>query len=701
MNEQHNQNLMLSKEDINFFYENPRFSGMDVALNNPDPYVHRMDDMMNSMVETYKKTGYLLLQPIVMEETPHGHSVRAGFTRAMTFIHKYDEMCTLLGVDSLTIEARIFTGLESSDALMENMMRSDQHYMSIAHALHKMVKGGATSGKLSKQLGMSVARINNLVSLVDNLISTLMSKCYDSIHEHAAVALSQLNKAVQGRIFTYMEEEEVQVVKNAEDVKRLMHHSVDTIGSWVPREAFTAIDGTEFPPLEEEEWCIAGDMFSDFITLDMSSTIHRAQQYWLMMVETHKIVVKEDNSCYDTTVEMGTHPSEYGVWKDVWCDNPETGERGRISDVYLAFYVKESDLDKLNLDRRLKERTNSIETRSTNKAVNLVQKEKQKLKMQLMNEVRAMENPNNIELLKHAAVKLVMHMSEGALGMLSDMMGKEVTYKTASTFDPTELLEAIGFCDIYLYSGSSTAEKYLSANKKDFNKAWKKVEKNINEEKESIKAGAEDKIKETEDLIDDIRAFFYSLSNIMYIHTEPASLYRMVTEGLAPEKVMKYVAKGLGIPYSGSEGLMQYRLASAVKYMEEKMNIVIVEQYEEQWVNTYRIIEGCLSFELSLLDNTGHIKPSEFLEDVRKKVVEKYAAFYEINTEGQFYSAIHNKDKSAILKVIAKQDMDIEEWKVNIINSCIPMFVDYLDENFELPYQVMYLQDNNKLRILG
>ena len=276
-----NEMLKVTPDLLDFSVPNPRFAGIDYDVNDATPYGDAIDKMYASMVETYKKTGSLLLQPIICEQVKGKYIVRAGYTRAMTFVSRYEDLCKELDATA-EIPVYIMDGINIVDSLTENVLRSEQHFITLAHAIRQAVAvKGVTLPKIASQLGISVNRATSLRKIAA-LNKEAIKLCFESvIDESGATALCDMPDAIQKMIVDEIYDRDLHTEGESLDsreILRLSNYCMPEIAENVPEESFVDLYGNVHPEIKAEKWYInIGNMFDRPRTSDSDATKARAK----------------------------------------------------------------------------------------------------------------------------------------------------------------------------------------------------------------------------------------------------------------------------------------------------------------------------------------------------------------------------------------------------------------------------------------
>ncbi len=573
---------------IGFDVENPRFAGLSFEPLDINPYGKSIEKMKESMIETYNKTGSLLLQPIVCAQIDSKYYVRAGFTRALAFITKYDELCNALGKEDLTIPVMILEGLNIVDAIMENMMRTNQHFMATANAIKMAVEiKGTTIKKIADQIGVSTNKAAGLKKIA-SLPKSITSLCYrDVIDEAGALSLVGISERILEIFADYINEEGVKHANGKDLAKSLFKTAFKSIPEWIPTDAFIDLEGNAHPDIKEEPWFISVeglpyDLEDNSKTTDINAMNARSRAYYQMFVEREKITIVDRMDCYSMNqVKMGTHPEEVACW-----DYQEN---------YIAFYLRQSSIDKLNQNEK------SVDA----KKASLLEKVDRKI-IAMKQEARVKYMKEKVELLATTDSKVNRDMISFygfsiLFSQLRSAVKESLKLLTGKIYDTAiEMFEENGVYSFELLSAAYMMNDWTisAAHKKLFDDNginWENdiecIYTDIDFEKKEMLAKAEEKGDCFETDVANIAAF---LTDMHFIYDIEKSMFLIDAIDDLNESALKYIARNINIPYKGSEALMRMRINSALKVMTREMNIKVDEDFKLKAVTSVGIINDTL-----------------------------------------------------------------------------------------------------------
>jgi hypothetical protein len=678
---------MVGPKELKFDKINPRFAGMDVNPDDPTPYGATIDEMYGSMVEVYKSTGNLLLQPAGVDKDGN---VRFGYTRLMTFVTRYDDLCKELGVKDLKIAVQYFESIDASEALTENIRRSDQHFMATAHTIAELRQLKHTYKSLVGKLGMSINRIKGLEMLAD-MNPKLQQLCYDGvINERAAVVIAESDPIVQNGVLNYIEKYSVEKMHGAEDAERVLLKALPTLHHKTPTQAFTSLDGKEYPMITEEEWIHAeGDLMQTMYVLDEHAEARRIADYYKMIAEQVKVWDKEKwkITCSESykKVEMGTHPSEIAVWSG---DN-ETG--------WLDFYVKRAELEKVkDPEKYVDERKSELEKRADNKEVNIKAKAKLDLMRGFMDDL-ATADVEGVDHLFHQVILLAYDkLNKAQREQLDVYMGAavEISYNkhNLADFDSRELFVKMGMAIMYgEYSVYQAHRDFFAANGIDFNKEYNAYyEENLKEEIEKQRSRHRDLSIKAKDTVDDKQDFIQQMHDVIVLGTTQTLREHLSQEEPKEEKYIKYIAKGLDMTAKGGTEIVAFRLDNAVKLLETSFDLVKNDKREVLTELLERFNSIGKAFDMMYADAVCKA------EDIKSTFSDMHRAYSEIT--GRLDVVDHKVNEIPVLRAAAASDEEETKGKV-LVQEFIKAYAAEIKKDFG--FRFVYLKNGKKVSILG
>ena len=678
----------LNKDQVTFDKPNTRFSGMDVLPSDPTPYKD-IPKMFHSMVACYKSTGSLLLQPIGVELLDDGtYGVRLGFNRSMTFVTRYEDLCKACGVEELTLPAQVFEALDESESLMENIRRTDQHFMSIAYTIHALRQKGHSYKSLKDKLGIGSSKIKGL-ELLPDMNTRLQQMCHDGIiSEKAAVVLAASNEYLQSAVADYIESQDIQKVESAKEAEIILTRSLPTLHHKTPSHAFTSLDGKQYPMIIDEEWVLVeGDLMNTIYVLDEKAEARRMIDYYKMIAEQVKVWDKERYkiTCSEAYVkcEMGTHPSEIAVWSN---DNGIG---------WLDFYVKSTELNKVkNPEAYLDDRKKQLEERANNKEVNIKAKAKLELMHELMDTL-ADSDIEGVDMLIHQVVILAYEkLNKAQAEKFDEYMGKAVQIKwnkhNLAEFDSRTLLVKMGMAIMHgEYSVYQGHRDFFAANDIDFNALYnEKYEAELKDEIEKARTQHKDLAIRAEDTLDDRQLFVQEMHELIILGTTQTLREHLGQNEAKEDKYIKYVAKGLGMTAKGGTEIVAFRLNNVANLLEETFEVTVNEKRTVLTELLERFDSIGMAFDEMHPDATV---TKDFIESEYNSM---FRAYCEIT--GHMDIDSRKVDFKPVLKACTSD----EENKGDVlVREFITAYAAVINADFG--YRFVYLKNGKKVSILG
>jgi hypothetical protein len=548
-----NEMLKVTPDLLDFSVPNPRFAGIDYDVKDATPYGDAIDKMYGSMVETYKKTGSLLLQPIICEQVKGKYIVRAGYTRAMTFVTRYEDLCKEIDATA-EIPVYIMDGINIVDSLTENVLRSEQHFITLAHAIRQAVAvKGVTLPKIASQLGITVNRATSLRKIAA-LNKEAIKLCFEGvIDESGATALCDMPDAVQKMIVDEIYDRDLHTEGEALDdreIVRLSNYCMPEIDESVPEESFVDLYGNVHPNIKEEKWYInVGSMFDRPRTSDSDATKARSKAYWEKFIDDNKLKVVDR---YDimgyVPCAMGTHPEEVACWD----------YNGSIK-----FFVKPSLIESVKAEESyVVEKKDATIERVNRKITSLKEQARKDVVFRLMKRL----NQDGAEL--NYAIRAFfkgIHINNTMKACIEHLLGEEIS-------DGSDFVNKAGHdyaMTVYLQANLMTMSSYspniLSMFFKDNNIDLEKEYENEYGYIELKRADMTEKATErSEEIDDDAKARRKFVTDMCYTNDYETgkSIYNSIDE--ADEALLTYICKNIGIPYKGSEFIMRMRVKNLV-----------------------------------------------------------------------------------------------------------------------------------------
>jgi hypothetical protein len=552
-----NKNYMTQAtiSDLVISVPNPRFAGIDYDVLDPKPYGDAIDTMFQSMVETYKKTGSLLLQPVICEYKDNKNIVRAGYTRAITFVTRYNDLCNTLETSELTIPIVIMDGINIVDSLTENVVRTNQHYVTLAYAIAQSLKvKGVNINKIASQFGMSVARVQNLrkIALLDK---RAIEMCFNGIlTESGALELANFDDAISNMIIDEIIDRDNLESLDKDDIRRLYDFSLPEIAEGVPTDAFTDVDGNEYPAINQESWYVANnDMFNSARTKDIDATTERAQAYWNKFAADNNLkLIDRYNTTGYVRCEMGTHPEEVVAWD--------------YNKLKFSFYVRESAIQNVQADENFVQVKHDTTIDRVNRKI-VIMKEQAKKEV----------------LFKHAD-KIVVDTADLTKAYSHYLKYQAFNKSLQESIYAITCNEISNGAELIKYYGAESAMKIfvfanlLSSYPHNFegvNAFFKDNNIQVHQELldmyaviESKKSEMMDKANDrVEDFSEDVNKKRKFVEQMFYtiVYETGLNLYDSIDN--ADENLITFICRNIGISNKGSVNLMRTRLKNSVNYI--------------------------------------------------------------------------------------------------------------------------------------
>lgn len=557
-----NEMFTASPDKLDFSVPNPRFAGIDYYADDLAPYGDAIDKMYSSMIETYKKTGSLLLQPIIVESKDDKYVVRAGYTRAMTFVHRYEHLCKELEC-AVEIPVYVMDGINIVDSLTENVVRSQQHYITLAHAIRQAVAvKGVTIAKIASQLGISVNRATSLRKIAA-LPQDAIKLCFDNvISENGAAFLASYPDRIQRMIIDEIFIRDLHLegeLIDQEDIERLSNMCMPVIDERVPVEEFTDLEGNYHPHITKEPWYInVGSIFDSARTYNEEATRNRSRAYWEKFVEDNNIKIVDR---YDVMnwhqCNMGTHPDEVACWD--------------YSESFINFFVKPSALESINnSDERVEQKQNDAIERVNRKITSMKQQARKDVVFRLFYEL----NQNGC-ILDKAILHLLkdMHINGSTKEALSHLFGEEISngrdlYQKCGSDYALTLFLLSNLMTTYSYTPSTLAA-FFSDNGVDIEAEYNAAYVDVEAKRAELMERA---VERAEEIGEDAIAKREFVTNMCYtvMYDTGKSIYNSLDD--CDEHMLQFICKNLGVSSKGSVALTRLRTKNLVNSILDSIN---------------------------------------------------------------------------------------------------------------------------------
>jgi hypothetical protein len=585
-----NEMLKVTPDLLDFSVPNPRFAGIDYDVNDATPYGDAIDKMYASMVETYKKTGSLLLQPIICEQVKGKYIVRAGYTRAMTFVSRYEDLCKELDATA-EIPVYIMDGINIVDSLTENVLRSEQHFITLAHAIRQAVAvKGVTLPKIANQLGISVNRATSLRKIAA-LNKEAIKLCFEGvIDESGATALCDMPDAVQKMIVDEIYDRNLHTEGESLDDKeivRLSNYCMPEIAENVPEESFVDLYGNVHPEIKSEKWYInIGNMFDRPRTSDIEATRARAKAYWEKFIDDNKLKVVDRYSIMGwVPCSMGTHPEEVACWD---------------YDSSIRFFVKPSLIESVTVEEQYVEKKQDAAIERVNRKItSLKEQARKKVVFDLMKKLN--QDGAELEYAIRSFFKGV-HINNGLKACIEHLLDEEI----ANGPDLVDKAGASYAMTLYLLGNLMTMSSYSPSalslffkdNNIDLEKEYEKEYADIELQRSAMTEKATER---SEEIDDDAKARRQFVTDMCYtaVYETGKSMYNSIEE--ADEALLTFICKNIGIPYKGSEFIMRMRVKNLV---DQILKTIDDEADTESMLAGLKMLDNCKSRAIRMFNET-------------------------------------------------------------------------------------------------
>lgn len=571
--------VSLAFHDLYIDKPNPRFAGLDYNSMDPEPYGNAIDEMYNSMVEHFKKHNSLLMQPIVVVDNDGKYSVRAGYTRAITFLTRYQMLCDELQVTSLEIPAIVYDYVDVIDSLMENIVRNEQHYMTIAHAIDSIAEFQSIKN-IAHQLGMTTNNAIKLKSLT-TLSAKIKKLCYDNIIDvKVAYELVQLDIELQEQIAEYIVDNDISYIGEG-GLSRIYNYLVPSIIPGMFTGSFVDNDGKEWPAIENDENYYLFNM--EWKVVDEEQMILRQTCYNDTIIKKYNLDVinRDDINVYSgyRKVEFGSYPNEIAVWSF----------EGHV----IEFYVKESDMKKVeNIKEYIEEKKNDVDTRSDRKLFTLKNAKIMEYVKREIIDAFTSGDFNNDTVYYNLINNMMMGMNSRNKQLFTEITGQEYNLDNVMANDPVNTMTlARILSDGYV---SNTIKNIMTEYDIDYDWILNKVNAEIEDEKEEITSKTHNKKEEMNDAVDDIASGIAKIRTTFMMCDED-SLYRNLMDKDLDETILKFIARTTKQQFKGNAALTQIRLKNTLakinKTLISEREDAIINDTEEEYVFINKIIE--------------------------------------------------------------------------------------------------------------
>lgn len=677
----------LNKETLDFSVPNPRFANIKHKANDVKLYGSSLERMRDSMIETYKSTRSLLLQPIVVEFKNKKYIVRAGYTRALAFVNYYDEIKEAIGLkDDVTIPAMLFDNISVSESLSENLVRNNQNFSSIAYAIKQaMAIKGNTVSKVAYQLGMNKERVSKLLK-ISGLKDKAIEFCIKGIiNEDGAYELTNHTKeninlvcdSIQSKIDEAEEDgEEFDVVYDDRGIRTLISSMFRDISSKVPREAFIDLEGNEHPHITEEPWYVeisGGNMFNGY-TKDAKATNKRSRLYWEKYANENGIEVKnrgDVNYWNMIRVEPGTYPEEIAIWD--WSDN------------YFEFYVNQSIINKYNDIG--KDKTDKYVEAVDRKIYSMKTKAREEAVVECVDQLLKSENINLDYAYMFFVRSLCYDLKKPELAMIGKIWNVEIEDRDdimKHEADLKKILEVIVMAKILTCTWLPKELMHLfNENDININMLIERKQKEIDSMRSDMIAKAKEK---GEDFAEHDSAILNFVKNYNLIYCVDSNCFLNGNLDQLGDDIVKTVCRKLGVKYKDNTPIVRKRIENFIKAFIDKVD------FDE---NDIKIMDSQISI---IIKNAKDSFDEMFATgQTDAEIIQNHMknAARQLNVEGYANNDIlfDIYDVKKIIKTDRQKDAYMKAFFMS--------FVEKSNTKLHLPITAIYLNDKNKARFIG
>jgi len=586
------KSLQATKDNLVISQSNPRFSGISLDPMDISVYGSAIEEMYDSMVETYKNTKSLLVQPIAVKYVDGKFSVVAGYTRALTFLTQYDRLLEATGAESLEVPVAVFDNFTQAESLSENLVRNNQHFMATAIAVSTILnnfKGKEKSAKLitlSKQLNIPIIKLS-LYDRMNSFHQNVKKLCYTGVIQEAAALEfakmdSNIYKVLEQALLEDIAENNINDndFEDEQDVRRYMRNNLTSVEhKKCPLASFVDVNGTIHPAVSELSYIVGSNdpLFPDLYSTDNDAYEERIRLYWESIAAKFGKPIAEYNFGMNSSdievVEMGTHPDEQAMWS--------------YNKDYIIFYVKKNAVSKYSNEfvEVAKER---VQDRADQKLVSLKAKIRKEFIYDKVSQLFKKFNDGTI--LPQAAYAQYFTMRLYALskdelntvqiftnttGSIEDMITKleSCEYTGISLLNGVDIVEAIIYAQLAGYSNiTGNLKEFFEINDVNFNAELDNRYIAAEKEYEEILAKGIDKVDNLEKKSQSIQEYATMLFNC-YVPGSDTLGSLILNGGTLPDNVIKTVSRNLGVSTKGDMDIVRKRLISTLSLIVQNYDI--------------------------------------------------------------------------------------------------------------------------------
>ena len=643
------KSLQATKDNLVINNANPRFSGINIDPMDTSVYGSAIEEMYDSMVETYKNTNSLLVQPIAVQYADGKYNVVAGYTRALTYLTQYDRLLQATGASELQIPVAVFDKFTQAESLSENLVRNNQHFMATAITVGNILnnfKGKEKTtrlNELSRQLNIPLIKLN-LYDRINNFHQDVKKLCYTGvIQESAALELARMDsniyRVVEQALLEDIAEDNINDndLEDDQDVRRYMRRNLTSVEHKIfPLGSFVDVNGTLHPEVSELSYIVGSNdpLFPDLYSTDNDAYSERIKLYWESIAAKFGKPIAEYNFSLNSSdveiVEMGSHPDEQAMWS--------------YNKDYIIFYVKKNAVSKYS-NEYVEVAKEKIQDRADQKLVSLKAKIRKEYIYDRVSQLFKRSNDGTV--LPQAAYAQYFTMRLYALskdelntvqiftntnGSVEDMITKleSCEYTGISLLNGVDIVEAIIYAQLAGYSNiTGNLKEFFEMNNVDFNAELDNRYVEAEKEYEEILAKGIDKVDSLEKKSQSIQEYATLLFNC-YVPDGDILGNLILNNTTLPDNLIKTVARNLGVSTKGDMDIVRKRLISSLSLIVQNYDIVPMSEDE-----TNMMYDLCCSIDGIV---SGNLEDKE-LEFTANEVAEVFSYIEESAHQNGFLTA--------------------------------------------------------------
>lgn len=643
------KSLQATKDNLVINNANPRFSGINIDPMDTSVYGSAIEEMYDSMVETYKNTNSLLVQPIAVQYVDGKYNVVAGYTRALTYLTQYDRLLQATGASELQIPVAVFDKFTQAESLSENLVRNNQHFMATAIAVGNILnnfKGKEKTtrlNELSRQLNIPLIKLS-LYDRMNNFHQDVKKLCYTGvIQESAALELARMDsniyRVVEQALLEDIAEDNINDndLEDDQDVRRYMRRNLTSVEHKIfPLGSFVDVNGILHPEVSELSYIVGSNdpLFPDLYSTDNDAYSERIKLYWESIAAKFGKPIAEYNFSLNSSdveiVEMGSHPDEQAMWS--------------YNKDYIIFYVKKNAVSKYS-NEYVEVAKEKIQDRADQKLVSLKAKIRKEYIYDRVSQLFKKSNDGTV--LPQAAYAQYFTMRLYALskdelntvqiftntnGSVEDMITKleSCEYTGISLLNGVDIVEAIIYAQLAGYSNiTGNLKEFFEINNVDFNAELDNRYVEAEKEYEEILAKGIDKVDSLEKKSQSIQEYATLLFNC-YVPDGDILGNLILNNTTLPDNLIKTVARNLGVSTKGDMDIVRKRLISSLSLIVQNYDIVPMSEDE-----TNMMYDLCCSIDGIV---SGNLEDKE-LEFTANEVAEVFSYIEESAHQSGFLTA--------------------------------------------------------------